>query len=66
MDIVYFCFCTVFKVNSDDVRCICLGAQTLAEKQSKFESLFITQIGRRPGVSNSKRRSNENIQKKGS
>jgi len=61
MNIVYFCFCTVLKVNSGDVRFICLEAQTLAEKQSNFKVFFVTQIGHRPGVSSSKRKPNENL-----
>ena len=33
-------FCTVLKLNSGDVRFICLEAQTSVEKKSSFESLF--------------------------
>ena len=43
-----------FKVNSGNVRFICLAAQTLAEKQSSVKASFITQIGHRLRPSNSK------------
>jgi len=61
MKIAYFC--TVLKVNSDDVRTTCHEAQTLAEKQSSF--FFITQIGHTPGFSNSKQGPSEDLQKIG-
>ena len=40
----------VLKLNSGDVRFVCLEAQTLAEKQSTFKVFLITQIGQRPGA----------------
>jgi len=43
----------ILKLNSADVRSIYLDAQTLAKKQSSFKVFFITQIGHRPGASNS-------------
>jgi len=53
-----------FKVNSGNVRFICLEAQTLAQKQSSVKVFFITQIGHRPRASNSKRGPNEVLKKK--
>jgi len=47
-------FCTILKVNSGDVRISCIEAQVLAEKQSSFKVIFITQVGHTPGLSNSK------------
>jgi len=59
-----FLFLYHFKVNSGNVRFICLAAQTLAEEQSSVKVFFITQIGRRPLASNSKRGPNEDLKKK--
>jgi len=52
------------KVNSGNVRFICLAAQTLAEEQSSVKVFFITQIGHRPRTSNSKQGPNEDLKKK--
>jgi len=49
-----FLFLYNFKVNSGNVRFICLAAQTLAEEQSIVKVFFITQIGHRPRASDSK------------
>ena len=42
-------FCAVLKLNSGDVRFICLEAQTSAEKKSSFRVFFIAQISHTPG-----------------
>jgi len=49
MNIIDLSFCAVLKVNSGDLRFICLEAQTLTEKQSSFKVFFITEMGHRPG-----------------
>jgi len=49
MNIIDLSFCTVLKVNSGDLRFICLEAQTMIEKQSSFKVFFITEIDHRPG-----------------
>jgi len=41
------------KLNSGDVRLVCLEAQTSVEKKSSFKVFFIAQISHTPGVSNS-------------
>jgi len=53
MLIEYFCCFTVLKLNTGDVRFICLETQTSIEKKSSFKVFFITQIGHTPGFSNS-------------
>jgi len=53
-----------FKVKGASVHFICLAAQTLAEKQSRVEVFFITQIDHRTRASNSKRGPNEYLKKK--
>jgi len=49
MNIIDLSFCTVLKLNSGDLRFICLEAQTVTEKQSSFKVFFITERGQRPG-----------------
>ena len=49
MNIIDLPFCAVLKLNSGDLRFICLEAQTATEKQSIFKVYFITKIGHRPG-----------------
>ena len=56
--------CHYLKVNSGNVRFICLAAQTVAEEQSSVKVLFITHIGHRPRASNSKQGPNEDLKKK--
>jgi len=59
-----FLFLYSFKVNSGNVRFMCLAAQTLCEEQSSVKVFLITQIGHRPLASNSKRGPNEDLKKK--
>jgi len=49
MNITDLSFCAVLKLNSGDLRFICLEAQTVTEKQSSFKVFFITEVGHRPG-----------------
>ena len=49
MNIIDLSFCAVLKLNSGDLRFICLEAQTVTEKQSSFKVFLITEIGHRPG-----------------
>jgi len=49
MNIIDLSFCAVLKLNSGDLRFICLEAQTVTEKQFSFKVFFITETGHRPG-----------------
>jgi len=54
MNITDLSFCAVLKLNSGDLRFLCLEAQTVTEKQSSFIVFYHgsrpqTRVGHRPG-----------------